>query len=404
MLAGTGHPTRPCLTLRASLVHTVTLPALLPTVAGVGLLGLVAYDAYATILHSRARGGPIAQNLNRRVWWLARQVAFRCSRPRRHQILNAIGPLLLPALVATFISFLMVGYALIYWPQMPGSFNVDEKARSPRWIEALYFSGITLTTLGYGDIAPRSTAMRLVALSECSAGFAFISLAVTYLLTVTNALERKRTVALSFYHQAERGADAAGFLSHHFRRGEFQGLETVFSTAARDLQSLLESHVEHPVIHYFHPVEVHKSLPRMLFLVLEIRSVMRCCLDREVYRDICDHPEAETLEETARYVLRQLGTFLQLRVDTADELPAETPETEFPRWFRRFDETMSRFASIGIRTQADVQAGRRQYVKNRLEWERQLGAFAAFAGYDWEEVTGDRDLQQAEDHPSEPEP
>ena len=379
------------------------LAATLSTTVGFGLLGLVAYDVYATILHSRAQAGPIGQNLNRRLWWLARGVAFRCSRPRRHAILNSVGPLLLPALVATFIVLLMLGYALIYWPQMPGSFNVDEKARTPAWIEAIYFSGITLTTLGYGDIAPRSTAMRLVALSEASAGFAFISLAVTYLLTVTNALERKRTVALSFYHQAEQGADAAGFLVHHFRRGEFQGLESIFANAARDLQSLLESHVEHPVIHYFHPVEVHKSLPRMLFLVLEIRSIMKCCLDRESYAAIRTHPEAETLEETARYVLRQLSTFLHLRVGTADELPDETPEIEFPRWFRRFDETMRLLAATGIRTQADVAASRRRYVKNRLAWEQQLGAYAAHAGYDWEEVTGDRDLQAAEDHPSEPE-
>ena len=41
-------------------------------------------------------------------------------------------------------------------------------------------------------------------------------------------------------------------------------------------------------------------------------------------------------------------------------------------------------------------------MKNRLEWEQQLGAFAAFAGYDWDEITGDRDLQEAEDPPSEP--
>lgn len=368
---------------------------------GIGLLGLTAYDVYATILHSRARAGPIGERLNRGVWWLARGLAFRFARPRRHAILNAVGPLLLPALVATFIALLILGYALIYWPRMPGSFNVSMEAKTPPWIESLYFSGTTLTTLGYGDIAPRTTAMRLVALSEASAGFALISLAVTYLLTVTNALERKRAVALSFYHQAEQGADAAGFLTHHFRRGEFQGLEPVFASAARDLQSLLESHVEHPVIHYFHPVEVHKSLPRMLFLVLEIRSIMECCLDREAYPDICEHPEAETLEETARYVVHQLSIFLNLRVNTADELPEETPEAELPRWHRRFDQTLRQFADAGVRTRPDVPAGRRQYVKNRLGWERQLGAFAAFTGYDWEEITGDRDLQEAEDQPSE---
>ena len=194
------------------------------TALGIGVLGLVAYDVYATFLHSQARAGPISEQLNRSVWRLARGVAFRFSRERRHRILNAVGPLLLPALVATFVVLLMLGYALIYWPRMPASFHVSESAKTPAWTEAFYFSGITLTTLGYGDISPRTTGMRLVALSEASAGFAFISLSVTYLLTVSNALERKRAVALSFYHQAKQGADAAGILTHHFRRGEFQGL------------------------------------------------------------------------------------------------------------------------------------------------------------------------------------
>jgi hypothetical protein len=93
--------------------------------------------------------------------------------------------------------------------------------------------------------------MRLLALSEALTGFGFISLAVTYFVSLTAALERKRAVALSFYHQAGQGADVAGLLIHHFVGGRFVGLENIFADAARDLQGLLESHIEHPLIHYF---------------------------------------------------------------------------------------------------------------------------------------------------------
>ena len=88
------------------------------------------------------------------------------------------------------------------------------------------------------------------------------------------ALERNRTVALSFYHQARQGADVAGLLIHHFVGERFVGLESIFAEGARDLQGLLESHIEHPLIYYFHPPQVHKSLPRMLFLVLEACAVV----------------------------------------------------------------------------------------------------------------------------------
>src|SRR3712207_8866414 len=65
---------------------------------------------------------------------------------------------------------------------------------------SVYFSGISLTTVGYGDIAPRTVSMRLVALVESAAGFALISLAVTYLVTVYRALEDRKSTRLNSSH------------------------------------------------------------------------------------------------------------------------------------------------------------------------------------------------------------
>jgi hypothetical protein len=55
------------------------------TLIGCALLLLVAYDVYATILHARARSGPVSETLNRGVWRFARWLAFRKSRLRRHK-------------------------------------------------------------------------------------------------------------------------------------------------------------------------------------------------------------------------------------------------------------------------------------------------------------------------------
>jgi hypothetical protein len=44
----------------------------------------------------------------------------------RHQLLNHIGPLLLPGIVATLVALLILGYALVYWPHLPAEFNVEE--------------------------------------------------------------------------------------------------------------------------------------------------------------------------------------------------------------------------------------------------------------------------------------
>ena len=300
--------------------------------------------------------------------------------------------------VATLVTLIILGYALIYWPHLPAGFNVDEKAQSPRGIEALYFSGITFTTLGYGDIAPRSTPMRLLALSEALTGFGFISLAVTYFVTLTAALERKRAVALSFYHQARQGADVAGLLINHFVGGRFVGLESIFAGAGRDLQGLLESHIEHPLIHYFHPTHVHKSLPRMLFLVLEACAVTRACLDGQAYEELCQHSELRTLEETGRHVLSELATAVGVgrgKAIAEDEPGREgVPTVEEPaRWRQRYQGTLCRLLDAGVRLPADIEAGWREYRHRRHRWELELAGFALYLGYDWDEVTGDGDLR-----------
>jgi voltage-gated potassium channel Kch len=367
------------------------------TTAGAVLLVLVAYDVYATVLHSSARYGPIGEGLNRAVWRLARKVAFRLGRKRRHKLLNMVGPALMPLLIVTYIVLLTLAFALLYTPHVPDDFVIaaGPKADAP-WLNAAYFSGCTLTTLGYGDIVPRTAALRFVALIEAASGFALISLAITYLLAVNTALERKRAVALSLYHQAGEGADAAGYIAHYFVDGKFHGLREALRTSTRDIQALLESHVEHPVIHYFHPIEVYRSLPRILFLLLETCTVIRATLDREETADLRNFPEVRTLEASARHVLNQLVESLELerRMRPRKVLGNEGEEDE-RRWRRRFKQTLARLEESGIKTRDDVEYGWEEYREQREEWESKLERLSLYLGFDWEEVTGDRDLEEA---------
>ena len=365
------------------------------TALGVSLLLFVAYDVYATILDARARAGPISETMNRAVWRVSRWCAFRLSRARRHRVLNFVGPLLLPTLIIIYLALQIVGFGLIYFPHMPAHFNVAEGDQISTWFDSLYFSGVTFTTAGYGDITPRTTSMRIVAVIEASAGLALISLSITYLITVYRALERKRAVALSFYHQAEEGADVGGFIVHHHVDGQFYGLVDALRTATRDIQELLESHVEHPIIHYFHTIEVYKSLPRVLFLTLESSAVIQSCLDAGVYPQTCRHPTVLTLGASARHVLNELVA--SLGIEPRNQTSADEEFEESRRWEKRYRATLRRLRDDGVATNPDTRAGWEIYRAQRDEWEASLHRFANHLGYDWDEVTGDRDLEYAAD-------
>ncbi|MET0647750.1 MAG: potassium channel family protein [Pyrinomonadaceae bacterium] len=368
------------------------------TAAGFVLLALIIFDIYATVLHSSARYGPVGESLNRVVWRMTRAVGFRLSRANRHRLLNMVGPLLLPLLIVVYVVLLTLAFALVYYPQIPGGFTYGVEHPEPGWVDAVYFSGVTLTTVGYGDLMPRTAPLRFLALFEAASGLIVITLAITYILTVYAALERKRAVAVSLYHQAGEGADVGGFIAHHFVEGRFYGLRDALRTVTRDLQGLHESHIDHPVIHYFHPVEVYKGTPRVLFLLLETCAVIRAALDREENADLRNYPEVRTLDAGVRHVLIQLVDSLDLerRVRPRRPTAQEAEETE-RRWRRRFDQTLARLRESRIGIRRDTEQGWEEYRAQREEWESKLRRLAIHLGYDWEEVTGDRDLEYASD-------
>lgn len=368
---------------------------ILLTGAGATLLVLVFYDIYATILRATKQPGPFSTFLNRGLWWAATRATKRLDRRHRHRVLSMIGPILMPLLIAVFILMLLTGFALIYLPRLATDFKIDDAAHANQIFQAYYFSGVTFLTIGYGDILPVSNATRMIALIEGAAGLAIISLAITYLLTVYGALERKRAVALKFYHQARQGADISGYISSHFARGRFHSLTESLREATHDLQELLESHLEHPVIHYFHPPEVYKGFPRALFVVLETVAILNAHLDEEEYVEAGDHPDVLIAGDNARYVLAELVTSLNLQTSATESFE---PEAETVRRRRKsFNRSMKHLQNTKIKTRGDIERAFEEYSEDRADWERQLFRFAEFLGYDWDEVTGDRDLDDATD-------
>ncbi len=365
------------------------------TAAGSVLLALVFYDIYATILRGTKHSGLFSRFLNRGLWRGVAVLTQNLNRRLRHRILAAIGPLLMPLLISIFIVMLLTGFALIYTPRMETGFKIDDAVAGSLIFKAFYFSGITLLTIGYGDILPITDTTRVVAIVEGASGIGIISLSITYLLTVYGALERKRAVALKFYHQARQGADISGFIASHFSRGRFYSLTESLREATRDLQESLESHLEHPIIHYFHPVEVYKGLPRALFVVLETVAVINAHIDEKEYVEAGDHPDVLIAGDNARHVLFELLASLNLTEHATDAFESE--EKTLARRRKCFNRAFRHLRSNGIKTSPDIEEAFIKYSKDRAAWEPQLYHFAEFLGYDWDEVTGDRSLQDATD-------
>lgn len=106
-------------------------------------------------------------------------VAVALLRQIRHVLLNR--PDTRPGVVISLLIVLSVhvfsaGYYAL--AKQPGEFNGLHTK-----IDALYFTVVTLATVGYGDITPRGQAARVVAVLQITYSFVFLTAAATALTT-----------------------------------------------------------------------------------------------------------------------------------------------------------------------------------------------------------------------------
>jgi hypothetical protein len=185
----------------------------LASIAGATLVLAVVVDVILSVLHQDVEG-PIARAIQRGTWAAFRAGARRAGA-RRRGLLAAGGPAMMVATLAAWMVLFVLGFALLFWPQIETGFSADpELVPEPRgFIDALYFSGVTGTVLGYGDLTPDAGWLRVLAWSESGLGFALLTAIVTYLLSALGGLGERNALALRLHHELEPGEDGSRLLA-----------------------------------------------------------------------------------------------------------------------------------------------------------------------------------------------
>jgi len=116
----------------------------LSTAAGVATIGLAGRDAFDALFHPEGHA-TVGRLIARGVWRL-----FRRTGPR-HRLFPLGGPVALVAVIGTWAVLLIVGWALIFGPHMPGGFRFQPgvEGSGSELIHSLNVALVTLTTLGF---------------------------------------------------------------------------------------------------------------------------------------------------------------------------------------------------------------------------------------------------------------
>lgn len=161
----------------------------LATVAGVALIAFACRDIFDTLFHPEGKAylGRVA---TRAVWLVMRRLFGRNPRA-----LALAGPLGMIVVITTWAALLVVGWALVFLPHVDDSFRVAPGVEGGDAVHALNISLVTLTTLGFGDLTPRTEWLRIITPLEALLGFGLLSASVSWLLLVYPVLSRRRSLA-----------------------------------------------------------------------------------------------------------------------------------------------------------------------------------------------------------------
>jgi hypothetical protein len=153
--------------------------------AGALLVLAVLQDVFFTVLFPGSGRGLLRRPLARVTWAVVRTVARRVRDPdRRRRLLGYSGPVQITVGLAAWIVVLVAGWAMVFQPALGTGVVGSDGHTDPGWATAFYYSGYTLTTLGLGDVVAATGLYRLLTVAEAVIGFATVSMAITYFLSV----------------------------------------------------------------------------------------------------------------------------------------------------------------------------------------------------------------------------
>ena len=235
----------------------------LSTACGVGLIGLALLDAFATFF-SHVKRGALSHALVRAMW-------STCHRLPGTGALGLAGPVSVLIVLASWVVMLTIGWALVYWPWMPGGFvhTAELDAPGSSLLDSLYFSLVTLATLGYGDISPLSGWLRVVAPLEALLGLGLLTGSVSWLLSIFPVLSRRRALAyeIRLLEEVRTDPDDPGPPAP-LPPSVYADLTSRLVASERDL-------VTFPITYYFHDDDIRFALPAAMEHLLELAEEAR---------------------------------------------------------------------------------------------------------------------------------
>jgi Ion channel len=302
------------------------------------------------------------------LWRMWRELGLRMSSPeRREAVLGSFGSLVVMLLLVTWVAGLILGYGLIL--HCLGSQLRPEPANLAT---ALYFAGVSLLTLGFGDIVATENATRVITLVAAANGLGLFALVISLMFTLYGSFQRREVAVVVLEAGASAPPSGVTLLETYALGGILNDLPGVFAAWQAWAAEVLDSHLAYPVLAYFRSSHDNDSWISSLGAVMDASTLVLTTIE--------DGPRgwAKLFRAVGGHCLEDLVLYFQLRAE---------PEVGVER--AEFDEARRRLARAGFRLR-DPDESWASFARLRAEYAGRVNALARYWATPPAQWIGDR--------------
>lgn len=259
-----------------------------------------------TTLWIDGNSSPLSTRITTLIWKIWKGLFSQ----KRHKALSLAGPLVLFLTVFTWIFFLWLGWAMIFYART-GSLASSE-GELPDFVGTLWYVAYTMFTVGNGDFLPQGSAWQLLSALVAFSGMGLVTLSITYVMQIISAVVTKRSFASQVTSIAKTADD---FVVAQWTGNGFGAIELQLNALSGQLGTLNEQHLAYPILHYYHAKNADKSSAIALPVLDDALTIIMDCTE-EQYR-----PAATILISCRASISSYLHTLKAAHIHATDEVP-----------------------------------------------------------------------------------
>jgi hypothetical protein len=280
---------------------------------GLVLLAIVLWDIFQSIVVPRPTPGRLrlARYLIPPTWRLWRAIGFRRG-VANDWFLGLYAPATAIVLFAVWLALIVIADGLMLY-----GLRAEITPTPASFLDALYFAGTSVLTLGYGEIVAAGGLSRVIVLVAAATGLGVVALVITFIFSLFASYQRREVMVVTLSARAKAPPSAATLLETYARHDMTGDLPGLFRDWEQWAAEVLDSHVAYPLLGYFRSSHDNISWVSSLGAVLDAAALVGTTITG------VPRGQAEMMLRVGAHLVEDISNYLGLAGEGSGVDPAD---------------------------------------------------------------------------------